>query len=174
MTELERYIKVIRDYMGNINTMLDNIMRLAHRAEADGVEIADIPETTGKGVLKSLGDDETDMSPHIPPKETPKVYLWGAFTRDVPLIIPDGTEFKFRVTSDEEGVTPFPEESTVRKMLKNPSMGCIEVEDDLTKFTTNIEVVKFTSSASLVELLEKLFAKLGYETIVIYDWRLEE
>lgn len=174
MTELERYIKVIRDYMGNINTMLDNIMRLAHRAEADGVDIADIPETTGKGVLKSLGDDETDMSPHIPPKETPKVYLWGAFTRDVPLIIPDGTEFKFRVTSDEEGVTPFPEESTVRKMLKNPSVGCIEVEDDLTKFTTNIEVVKFTSSVSLIELLEKLFAKLGYETIVIYDWRLEE
>lgn len=174
MTELERYVKVIRDYMGNINTMLDNILRLAHRAEVDGVDIADIPETTGKGVLKSLGDDETDMTPFIPPKETPKVYLWGAFTRDVPLTIPDGTEFKFRVTSDEEGVTPFPEESTVRKMLKNPSVGCIEVEDDLTKFTTNIDVIKFTSSEPLVELLEKLFAKLGYETIVIYDWRLEE
>lgn len=172
MKELERYISIIRNNMSNIETTLKNIEGLIVEAEATGIPVGEIPEVKGKGLLKSLGDSETEIPDTTEPEEeidvpSEKLYVRGAFTDTEVLVVSTGVPFKFKISADaEEGVEI---DSEVKAYLNK--IGFISTSP--VDFESDTEVLNLTSSEQLIPILTKVSEKFGYELVISYDWRME-
>lgn len=172
MKELERYISIIRNNMSNIETTLKNIEGLIVEAEATGIPVGEIPEVKGKGLLKSLGDGETEVDDTTETEEEIDValdtlYVRGAFTDTEVLVVSTGVPFKFKISADEEDSVEI--DSEVKAYLNKIGF----ISTSLVDFESDTEVLNLTSSEQLIPILNKVSEKFGYELVISYDWRME-